>query len=186
MQTTPQRRHGRGSSGPESLFEVNGRSRKSKSRRSSKAKRRVKSPPDSRAVDSDWYVLCFNLAQFTLHSSRHVSECVNLLGSPDIFAICIPHVCYGDTERAACFFVVLLTYRLLRNQPAGFVFAFRLEHVQINLRADYFGACLKTEMTKFENKIKSRTSKIMALSEAVRGKRGVPHMAALICDGEAL
>ena len=36
MQTTPQRRHGRGSSGPESLFKVNGRSRKSKSRRSSK------------------------------------------------------------------------------------------------------------------------------------------------------
>ena len=44
MQTTPQRRQGRGSSGPESLFEVNRRSRKSKSRRSSKAKRRVKSP----------------------------------------------------------------------------------------------------------------------------------------------
>ena len=93
MQTTPQRRHGRGSSGPESLFEVNGRSRKSKSRRSSKAKRRVKSPPDSGTVDSDWYVLCFNLAQFTLHSSWHVLGCANfVLGSPDIFVICIPHV----------------------------------------------------------------------------------------------
>ena len=93
MQTTPQRRQGRGSSGPESLFEVNRRSRKSKSHRSSKAKRRVKSPPDSGTVDSDWYVLCFNLAQFTLHSSWHVLGCVNfVLGSPDRFVICIPHV----------------------------------------------------------------------------------------------
>ena len=78
MQTTPQRRQGRGSSGPESLFEVNRRSRKSKSRRSSKAKRRVKSPPDSGTVDSDWYVFCFTLAHFTLHSSWHVLGCVNL------------------------------------------------------------------------------------------------------------
>ena len=93
MQTTPQRRQGRGSSGPESLFEVNRRSRKSKSRRSSKAKRRVKSPPDSGTVDSDWYVLCFNLAQFTLHSSWHVLGCVKfVLGSPDMFVICFPHV----------------------------------------------------------------------------------------------
>ena len=94
MQTTPQRRQGRGSSGPESLFEVNRRSRKSKSYRSSEAKRRVKSPPDSGTVDSDWYVLCFNLAQFTtLHSSWHVLGCANfVLGSPDMFVICIPHV----------------------------------------------------------------------------------------------
>ena len=93
MQTTPQRRQGRGSSGPESLFEVNGRSRKSKTLCSSKAKRRVKSPPDSGTVDSDWYVLCFNLAQVTLYSSWHVLGCVNfVLGSPDMFVIWIPHV----------------------------------------------------------------------------------------------
>ena len=42
MQTTPQRSQGRESSGPESLLEVNGRSRKSKSWCSSEAKRRVK------------------------------------------------------------------------------------------------------------------------------------------------
>ena len=94
MQTTPQRRQGRGSSGPESLFEVNRRSRKSKSRRSSKAKRRVKSPPDSGTVDSDWYVFCFNLAHFTLHSSWHVLGCVNFVLAPDMFVICIPHVHY--------------------------------------------------------------------------------------------
>ena len=84
-----------GSSGPESLFEVNGRSRKSKSRCSSVQKRSVvwKSPPDSGTVDSDWYILCFNLAQFNLHSSWHVLGCVNfVLGSPDVIVICIPHV----------------------------------------------------------------------------------------------
>ena len=106
-------------------------SRKSKSRRSSKAKRRVKSPPDSGTVDSDWYVFCFNLAHFTLHSSWHVLGCVNFVLAPDMFVICIPHVyytrervtcagvCYGDTERAfeallerlSSFFVVLLTCR---------------------------------------------------------------------------
>ena len=34
-----------------------------------------KSPPDSGMLDSDWYGLCFNLAQFTLHSSWHVLRC---------------------------------------------------------------------------------------------------------------
>ena len=83
-----------GARGPESLFEVNRRSRKSKSRRSSLAKRRVKSPPDSGTVDSDWYVFCFNLAHFTLHSSWHVLGCVNFVLAPDMFVICIPHVYY--------------------------------------------------------------------------------------------
>ena len=93
MQTTPQRRQGRESSGRESLFEVNGQSRKLKSRCSSKVKRHVKSPSDSSMVYSDWYVLCFNLAQFTLHSSWHVLGCVNfVLGSPDMFVICIQYV----------------------------------------------------------------------------------------------
>ena len=111
MQTTPQRRQGRESSGPASLFEVNGRNRKSKSRCSSKAKRMWKSPPDSGTVDSDLYGLCFNLAQFTLYSSGHVLGCVGyLLDSPDTF-VRIPHVFhtrestvaglrYGDTERS--------------------------------------------------------------------------------------
>ena len=71
-----------------------------------------KSPPDSGTVDSDWYGLCFNLAQSALHSSWHVLVCVNIemstsvwstcvcvclvfifacTNSPDIF-VCIPHV----------------------------------------------------------------------------------------------
>ena len=159
MQTTPQRRQGRGSSGPESLFEVNRRSRKSNSRRSSKAKRRVKSPPDSGTVDSDWYVFCFNLAHFTLHSSWHVLGCVNFVLAPDMFVICIPHVYYTreshlcgcmlwrhrksfrstvrKIEQLLCrsanlsFRPVFVYYRIkkpceTRNQPAGFVFVFRL------------------------------------------------------------
>ena len=57
-----------------------------------------KSPPDSGTVDSDWYGLCFNLAQFTLHYSWHVLGCVNfVLISPDMF-VCIPHV-YHTRER---------------------------------------------------------------------------------------
>ena len=99
-----------GSSGPESLFEVNGRSRKSKSRCSSVQKRSLvwKSPPDSGKVDSDWYVLCFNLAQFNLHSSWHVLGCVNfVLGSPDVIVIYIPHVDHMITwERVLCGFTL--------------------------------------------------------------------------------
>ena len=51
-----------------------------------------KSPPDSSTVDSDWYGLCFNLDQFTLHFSWHILGCMNfVLVSPDMF-VCIPHV----------------------------------------------------------------------------------------------
>ena len=205
MQTTPQRRQGRGSSGPESLFEVNRRSRKSKSRRSSKAKRRVKSPPDSGTVDSDWYVFCFNLAHFTLHSSWHVLGCVNFVLAPDMFVICIPHVyytgvCYGDTERAfeallerlSSFFVVLLTCRfalcLFITESKS-----RVKHEtnpQVLFSSFVFSCADKftgrlfwgvfkhrnDEIPKCENQVKSRSSKIMSLSEAVRGKHGVPHM----------
>ena len=104
-------------------------------------------------------------------------------------------VCYGDTERAfeallerlSSFFVVLLTCRFAlclfitesksrvkhETNPQVLFSSF---HVQINSRADYFGACLNTEIPKCENQVKSRSSKIMSLSEAVRGKHGVPHM----------
>ena len=132
MQTTPQRRQGRGSSGPESLFEVNRRSRKSKSRRSSKAKRRVKSPPDSGTVDSDWYVFLlqssslyspFFLARFGMRElcacSRHVRNLHSACLLHERERVTCAGVCYGDTERAfeallerlSSFFVVLLTCR---------------------------------------------------------------------------
>ena len=83
MQTTPQT--GRESSRSESLFEVNERNRKSKSRCSSKAIRHG----GLRLVR---FVLQSKLAQFTLHSSRHVLGRVNFaLVPPNMFG-CIPHV----------------------------------------------------------------------------------------------
>ena len=70
MQHTPRRRQGRESSWPESLSEVYGRSR-NRTRGAVVQKRSVvwKSRQDSVTVDSAWYGLFFNLAQFTLHLS---------------------------------------------------------------------------------------------------------------------
>ena len=94
-----------------------------------------KSPPDSGTVDSDWYGLCSNLAQFTLHSSWHILGYVNfVLVSPDVrlhsaSALFITRervlLCgctlwrhresiqsaYGLLERLSSFFVVLLICR---------------------------------------------------------------------------
>ena len=160
MQTTPQRRQGRGSSGPESLFEVNRRSRKSKSRRSSKAKRRVKSPPDSGTVDSDWYVFLlqssslyspFFLARFGMRElcacSRHVrnlhSACLLHERESHLWGCMLwrHRKSFRSTvrkiEQLLCrsanlsFRPVFVYYRIkkpceTRNQPAGFVFVFRL------------------------------------------------------------
>ena len=84
-------------------------------------------------------------------------------------------VCHGDTERAfeallerlSSFFVVLLTCRfalcLFTTESKSRVkhetnpqVLFSSCHVQINSRADNFGACLNTEMSKYRNvKIKS-------------------------------
>ena len=143
---------GRESSRSESLFEVNERNRKSKSRCSSKAIRHG----GLRLVR---FVLQSKLAQFTLHSSRHVLGCVNFaLVPPNMFG-CIPHV-YHTRERVLCGCTLwrhrescrsgqrtrkgtgclsmelapMKTIKWKRAKPAR-RFCLRLVHVQINPRA---------------------------------------------------
>ena len=91
-----QRRQGRESSGPESLFEVNGRSRKSKSRCSSEAKRRVKITPrfrhgglrlvrfvlQSSSGYSPFFLARFGMRELCAWFSRHV---------PNLHSACLSH-----------------------------------------------------------------------------------------------
>ena len=94
MQTKPQRRQGQESCVPESLFEVNGRSRKSKLRCSSKAKRRVKITSrfrhgglrlvrfvlQSSSIYSPFFMARFGMRELRACSSRHVhlhSSCLS-------------------------------------------------------------------------------------------------------------
>ena len=172
----------------------------------------MKSPPDSGTVDSDWYVFCFNLAHFTLHSSWHVLGCVNFVLAPDMFVICIPHVYYTREshlcgcmlwrhrksfrssllERLSSFFVVLLTCRFAlclfiaesksrvkhETNPQVLFSSFVLSCADKFTGRLFWGVFKHRngEIPKCGNQIKSRSSKIMSLSEAVRGKHRVPHM----------
>ena len=120
-------------------------------------------------------------------------------------------VCYGDTERAfeallerlSSFFVVLLTCRFAlclfitesksrvkHETNPQVLFSSFVFHVQINSRADYFGACLNTEMTKYRNvKIKSNLGHQKSChyqKRFVGNTECHTWVAALICDGEAL
>ena len=109
-------------------------------------------------------------------------------------------VCYGDTEgafealleRLSSFFVVLLTCRFAlclfiaesksrvkhETNPQVLFSSFVLSCAD-KFTGRLFWGLFKhrnSEIPKCENQIKSRSSKIMSLSEAVRGKHGVPHM----------
>ena len=197
----PQRRQGRGSSGPESLFEVNRRSRKSKSRRSSKAKRRVKFRHgglrlvrfvlQSSSIYSPFFLARFGMRELCAWFSRHVRN---------LHSACLSHereycagVCYGDTERAfeallerlSSFFVVLLTCRFTlclfivesksrvkHETNSQVLFSSFVLSCADKFTGRLFWGVFKHrngEIPKCENKIKSRSSKLMSLSEAVRG-----------------
>ena len=87
-----------------------------------------KSPLDSGMVDSDWYGLCFNLAQFILHSSWHILQSMwSAVCACACFSrhVLLHSTCLYDTrvlcgvyvwrhresfqERLSSFFVILLT-----------------------------------------------------------------------------
>ena len=109
-------------------------------------------------------------------------------------------VCYGDTERAfeallerlSSFFVVLLTCRFAlclfitesksrvkhETNPQVLFSSFVLSCADKFTGRLFWGVFKhrNDEIPKCENQVKSRSSKIMSLSEAVRGKHGVPHM----------
>ena len=143
MQTTPQRRQGRESSGPESLLEVNGRSRKSKSRCSrSEAKRRVKITSrfrhgglrlvrfvlQSSSIYSPFFMArfgkrelcaCFSRCSFAFPVAFRISmfitrERVLLCGCTLWRHRESFRSAYGLLERLSSFFVVLLTCRFAR------------------------------------------------------------------------
>ena len=166
MQTSPRRRQGRESSRPKVCLRSTGGAENRNRGVVQTAKRRVKITNGLRhaTVNSKWYGLCFNLAQFTLHSSWHAWGCMNsVLVSPDMFYMRLEY-CAGvrtDTPRVLLkctrtvrkmeqlhcpsanlsfrpyYVYCMKPIKWKRTKPAH-RFCLRIVHVQVNSRADYF------------------------------------------------